>query len=157
MRPLPPVIAIDGPAASGKGTIAAGVARALGFHYLDSGSLYRLVALQALRARASISTTPTRLAALAASLDVAFRGGRAIRWTAATSPMRCAPRTCRRRVAGGRPPGGAQRADRAPAGVPRGRRDWSPTGRDMGTVVFPDAALKVFLTASAEERARTPA
>ena len=67
----PPVIAIDGPAASGKGTIAAGVAQGLHFHLLDSGALYRLIALKALQ-----TETPTddavRLAALAASLDARF-------------------------------------------------------------------------------------
>ncbi|TMH20164.1 MAG: cytidylate kinase, partial [Betaproteobacteria bacterium] len=54
----PPVIAVDGPAASGKGTIAQGVARALGFHYLDSGSLYRLVALKALQAGIPLEDGP---------------------------------------------------------------------------------------------------
>jgi cytidylate kinase len=72
-----PVIAIDGPAASGKGTIAYNVAHALGFHYLDSGALYRLVALRAIEQRMSPHDTEA-LAQLAAGVDVAFREGRAI-------------------------------------------------------------------------------
>src|SRR5207253_3690308 len=71
----PTVIAIDGPAASGKGTIAQGVARALGFHYLDSGSLYRLVALKALRAGIPLDDGP-RLAQAAAGMTTAFAGER---------------------------------------------------------------------------------
>jgi cytidylate kinase len=71
MTPPPPVIAIDGPAASGKGTVAQGVAAALRLHYLDSGSLYRLVALKASREGVA-ANDEAGLAALARSLDVAF-------------------------------------------------------------------------------------
>ena len=71
----PPVIAVDGPAASGKGTVAGGVAKALGFHLLDSGSLYRLVALDALRKRVAVDDAQT-LAELARQLDASFDGGR---------------------------------------------------------------------------------
>ena len=71
---LPAVIAVDGPAASGKGTVAAGVAAALGFHYLDSGSLYRLVALRALRTGTPLAAAP-ELARLAAGLEATFRNG----------------------------------------------------------------------------------
>src|SRR5204863_4273990 len=74
---LPPVIAIDGPAASGKGTIAWNVAQALGYRYLDSGSLYRLIALQALE-RGIDPTDADGLVALCPSLDISFRGGRAM-------------------------------------------------------------------------------
>ena len=70
-----PVIAVDGPAASGKGTIAAGVARALGFHLLDSGSLYRLVALKAIETGIGFDA-PAALAAAAGDLDVAFDNAR---------------------------------------------------------------------------------
>ena len=70
-----PVIAIDGPTASGKGTIAAGVADRLGFHYLDSGSLYRLVSLKARSGAVSLEDEPA-LAAIAASLQPEFAGGR---------------------------------------------------------------------------------
>ena len=77
-----PVVAIDGPAASGKGTIAWNVAQALRFHYLDSGSLYRLIALRALE-RDVAADDAAALEALAADLDVSFPGGRA------TLGMRC--------------------------------------------------------------------
>src|SRR5262250_339754 len=70
----PPVIAVDGPAASGKGTVAHGVARALGFHYLDSGSLYRLVAFKALRSGTRIDDG-SALAAIAAALGASFEAG----------------------------------------------------------------------------------
>jgi len=147
-----PVIAIDGPAASGKGTIAEGVARALGFHLLDSGSLYRLVALAALEA--GVSPDDERaLAALAAQLDATFVDGRIL---VAGRDVRDAIRS--EAVSAGASriavhPGvrtalvDRQRAFRRPPGL-------VADGRDMGTVVFPDARIKVFLTASAEERAK---
>ena len=147
-----PVIAIDGPAASGKGTIAEGVARALGFHLLDSGSLYRLVALVALQSGAS-PDDESALATIAARLDVTFHAGgilfegrdvgEAIRSEAvsnAASRVAIHPAVRAALIA-------RQRAFRLPPGL-------VADGRDMGTVVFPDAQLKVFLTASAEERAR---
>jgi len=148
----PPVIAVDGPAASGKGTIAQGVARALGFHYLDSGSLYRLVALRALQAGIPLEDGP-RLAQAAAGMTTAFVGERieldrfdvttAIRSpaiSAAASQVAVFPEVRRALLA-------RQRAFRRPPGL-------VADGRDMGTVVFPDALLKVYVTASAEERAR---
>lgn len=149
---LPDVIAVDGPAASGKGTIAAGVARALGFHYLDSGSLYRLVALKALRTGTGLDGEPA-LARLAAGLDVQFDGGKltldgadataAIRQEdVSAGASRVAVHGEVRRALIER-----QRAFRRPPGL-------VADGRDMGTVVFPDARLKAFVTASAEERAR---
>ena len=149
---LPPVIAVDGPAASGKGTVAAGVARTLGFHYLDSGSLYRLVALVAVRAGTKL-TDAAALADQAGSLDVSFQDGSivlagqdvtdAIRQedvSAAASQVAVHPgvRTALFE---------RQRAFRRPPGL-------VADGRDMGTVVFPDARVKVFVTASPEERAR---
>ncbi len=146
-----PVIAIDGPAASGKGTVAAGVARALGFHYLDSGSLYRLVALRA-RQTGTPFGAPEPLARLAEDLDVDFRDGaivldgrdaseaiRSEEVSAAASLVAVHPAV--RAALYGR-----QRAFRRPPGL-------VADGRDMGTVVFPDAGLKVFVTATAEERA----
>ena len=148
----PPVIAVDGPAASGKGTIAQGVARALGFHYLDSGSLYRLVALKALQAGIPLEDGP-RLAQAAAGMTTAFPQERieldgadvtaAIRSpaiSAAASQVAVFPEVRRALLA-------RQRAFRRPPGL-------VADGRDMGTVVFPDALLKVYVTASAEERAR---
>jgi cytidylate kinase len=147
-----PVIAIDGPAASGKGTIAYNVAQALGFHYLDSGSLYRLIALQALE-QAIPPDDAERLVALAPGLHVSFRGGRAmldgrdVADTLRTEEVssvasRIAVHSALRRTLMER-----QRAFRAPPGL-------VAEGRDMGTVIFPDAQLKVFLTASAEQRAK---
>jgi len=148
----PPVIAIDGPAASGKGTIAAAVARALSFHLLDSGSLYRLVAKKALDEGLSLGDE-TALTAAAAALDVTFDGDRivqdgrdvtdAIRGeavSAAASRVAVFPSVRQALI-------GRQRAFRVPPGL-------VADGRDMGTVVFPDAFLKVYLTASPEERAR---
>jgi 3-phosphoshikimate 1-carboxyvinyltransferase len=148
----PVVIAVDGPAASGKGTVAAGVANALGFHLLDSGSLYRLVALAAIRRSAAFDDEPT-LARIADTLGASFERGRialdgedvtdAIRGEDVSSAAsRVAVHPAVRAALLGR-----QRAFRRPPGL-------VADGRDMGTVVFPDALVKVFVTASAEERAR---
>jgi cytidylate kinase len=149
-RPL--VITVDGPAASGKGTIAAGVARELGLRYLDSGSLYRLVALKALRSGIAFDDAP-RLAAAAGALDVTFDGGgtqldgedategiRSEAVSAGASQVAIHPGVRHALLS-------RQQAFRQPPGL-------VADGRDMGTVVFPDARLKVFVTASAEERAR---
>jgi cytidylate kinase len=146
-----PVIAIDGPAASGKGTIAQGVAVALGYRYLDSGSLYRLVALEATRQNVSCDDQP-RLAALADGLDLSFGDERiflsgqdvtdvirAEEVSAMASKVAVLPRVRTALLT-------RQRAFRAPPGL-------VAEGRDMGTVVFPDARLKIYLTASAEARA----
>jgi cytidylate kinase len=146
-----PVIAVDGPAASGKGTVAAGVAKALGFHRLDSGSLYRLVAQKALQAGIP-PDDEARLASLAQGLDVAFVDGRilldgrdvteAIRSedvSASASKIAVAPGVRTALL-------DRQHAFRRPPGL-------VADGRDMGTVVFPDATVKVFVTASPEERA----
>ena len=146
-----PVLAIDGPAASGKGTVAKRVADALGFHYLDSGSLYRLVALEALRQRVDVGDE-TALAAIARALDCSFEGGRL--WLAGvnvTDAVRDeAVSTAASRVAVHAGVRSAlferQRGFRQPPGL-------VAEGRDMGTVVFPDAPVKIFVTASAEERA----
>jgi len=149
---LPPVIAVDGPAASGKGTVATGVAGALAFHYLDSGSLYRLVALKALTTGTPLADAQA-LAGLAAGLDVSFLDGsivlerqdvtEAIRGeevSAAASQVAVHPAV--RSALFER-----QRTFRRPPGL-------VADGRDMGTVVFPEAVVKVFVTASPEERAR---
>ncbi len=149
---LPPVVTVDGPAASGKGTLAAGVARLLGFHYLDSGSLYRLVALQAIRTSTPLDDA-ARLAALAANLDVTFSGDRIVlEGRDATDAIRDeAVSAAASQVAVHPAVRGAlfqrQQAFRQLPGL-------VADGRDMGTVVFPDAMVKVFVTASAEERAR---
>lgn len=147
-----PVIAIDGPSASGKGTVAQRVAGKLGFHYLDSGALYRLVALSAMRSDADLADEHV-LSDIAARLDVVFEDAEiwlesenvtdAIRAEAcsnAASRIAAYPRV---RVALLE----RQRAFRQFPGL-------VADGRDMGSVVFPDAALKIFLTASAETRAQ---
>lgn len=146
-----PVIAIDGPTASGKGTVAARVAAALGFHYLDSGALYRLVALAALEQGLS-ADNGDGLGAVANRMQPRFANGRieldgrdvteAIR-TEEVSRMasRVAVHPAVRTALLGLQLG----FRRAPGLV--------ADGRDMGTVVFPSAQLKVFLTASVEARA----
>lgn len=150
MSPVP-VIAIDGPSASGKGTVAQLVARALGFHYLDSGALYRLVALAAARQGVDLDDADA-LAAVAAGLSARFEAGEV--WLNGAQ-VTAAIRTEATSVASSRVaavPGvraallDRQRAFRQPPGL-------VAEGRDMGSVVFPDAPLKVFLTATAEARA----
>ena len=146
-----PVIAIDGPTASGKGTVAQMVAEKLGFHYLDSGSLYRLTALAAARQGVEL-TNAFAVARVAASLKIAFQDGKTL---LDGEDVGDAIRT----------ESASQNASRV-AALPAVReallslqRDFrvSPglvaDGRDMGSVVFPDAALKVYLTASAGARA----
>jgi cytidylate kinase len=147
-----PVIAIDGPSASGKGTVAQQVATRLGFHYLESGALYRLVAYLSLRDRVA-ADDERRLAELAAGLDVVFADGRKILSgqdvTDALTSEECARRASLvAQLAAVRAALiDRQRAFRRPPGL-------VADGRDMGTVVFPDAALKVFLTASVPVRAQ---
>jgi len=152
MAALVPVIAIDGPSASGKGTVAQRVARRLGFRFLDSGALYRLVALAALRQRRDL-TDAASLATLTGELDADFRdseiylGGERV--TDAIRSEECSRAASRVAALPGVRAAllKRQRAFRRPPGL-------VADGRDMGSTVFPDAALKVFLTASAEERAR---
>lgn len=146
-----PVIAIDGPSASGKGTVAARVAAALGFSYLDSGALYRLTALAAKRANVAWDDEAA-VAAIAGGLDVVF-----------TESDICLA---------GVPVGDAIRSEEISAGASKvaalpavreallfRQRAFGKApglvgdGRDMGSVIFPQAGLKVFLTASAEARA----
>jgi cytidylate kinase len=147
-----PVIAIDGPSASGKGTVAQRVAEKLGFHYLDSGALYRLVALAALRSGVDLADEET-LSNIANRLDVVFEGAEirfqnedvtnAIRAEAcsnAASKIAAYPGVRTALL-------GRQREFRQVPGL-------VADGRDMGSVVFPGAILKIFLTASAETRAQ---
>ena len=147
-----PVIAIDGPSASGKGTVAQRVAEKLGFHYLDSGALYRLVALAALRSETDLADEAA-LARIAGQLDVVFKVTKIfmsnqdvtddIRAEACgNGASRIAAYPAVRQALMAR-----QRAFRQPPGL-------VADGRDMGSVVFPDARLKIFLTASAAERAQ---
>ena len=150
-----PVITIDGPTASGKGTLAAAVAAALGYGLLDSGALYRATGLAATWDGVALDDEP-RVAAIAAALDLRFgqgaEAGRVwLRGREVTDELRLestglaasrvsALPTVRQALHG------LQLAFRRAPGL-------VADGRDMGTVVFPDAALKVFLTASAAERA----
>src|SRR5690348_5925751 len=147
-----PVIAIDGPSASGKGTVAQRVAEKLGFHYLDSGALYRLVALAALRSGVDLADEEI-LSNIANRLDVVFEGAQirfqnedvtnAIRAEAcsnAASKIAAYPEVRTALL-------GRQREFRQVPGL-------VADGRDMGSVVFPGAILKIFPTASAETRAQ---
>lgn len=146
------VIAIDGPGGAGKGTAASLVAARLGWRLLDSGALYRVVALAALRREISLADAEG-LANLTSSLDITFGAG-AVLVDGEDQSL------------GIRQPAVDQAASKVAALPPvraallsrqrdfRQRPGLVADGRDMGTVVFPDAPLKVFLTASAEARAR---
>ncbi len=148
-----PVICIDGPTASGKGTVAAALAERLGYHFLDSGAMYRITALAALRAGLTISSVDEpAIATLAQTLPVRFVDGKvwlgdadvseAIRTEEAgmnASKVSALPSVRLALV-------DLQHSFRALPGL-------VADGRDMGTVIFPDAPLKVFLTATAAKRA----
>jgi len=156
--PVVPVITIDGPSGSGKGTVSRIVATRLGWHFLDSGALYRLVALSALRHQKDLADEGT-ISILARELDVEFKidssadepqiflegtlvGGevRSEQCGDAASKVAALPAVREALLA-------RQRDFRRPPGL-------VADGRDMGSVVFPDAELKIFLDASAEERAQ---
>ncbi len=147
-----PIITIDGPSGSGKGTIGQLLAERLGWHFLDSGALYRVVAAAA-RSRGITSDQIPRLVGLAETLDLSFDQGRV--WLEgrdvsdeirteecgnAASKVAAVPEVRRALL----------EWQRAYARVPGLIAD----GRDMGSVVFPQAQVKIFLTASPEERAR---
>ena len=146
-----PVICIDGPTASGKGTLASLTAHRLGYHYLDSGALYRLTAYAAGRAGVSLDDA-AGVAAVAAALPVRFSGELVL---LAGEDVSDAIRTESAGMAA------SQVSVHAPVraallALQRGFRQLPglvADGRDMGTVIFPDAALKVFLTASPRRRA----
>jgi cytidylate kinase len=151
-----PVVTIDGPGGSGKGTISQALAAHLGWHYLDSGSLYRLLAYAALRERVALDDDRS-LVALAARLDATCRLPQAGD-PAVLLDGHDVSRELRTEAAGD----AASRIAALPA-VREALLDWQrhcrrppglvADGRDMGTVVFPDAECKIFLTASPRVRA----
>jgi CMP/dCMP kinase len=152
-----PVIAVDGPSGSGKGTVCRLAARALGWHLLDSGALYRLVALAGDRAGLDASDQAGH-AALAGSLDIRFEVDEAGAERVLLDGEDIT-RDLRSEKAGNAASRVAAWPDVRKALFQRQRRFMQPPGlvadgRDMGSVVFRDAGLKIFLTASAEERAR---
>jgi cytidylate kinase len=152
-----PVLAIDGPSGSGKGTISRRVAAALGWHFLDSGALYRLAGLAA-RQAGLLDTADDRVAGIAARMNVRFDSGpggeerirldgedvtdlvRTEESGHLASSVAASPKVREALL-------GLQHGFRRPPGL-------VADGRDMGTTVFPDAFLKVFLTASTETRAQ---
>jgi cytidylate kinase len=146
------VIAIDGPAGAGKSSVARGVAAALGITYLDSGAMYRCVALAGLERGVDLDD-PEQMASLAAPLRIGFTDG----------AVQLDGRDVSRQIRDPRVSAAASRVSVHPqvreAMVARQREliaagDYVAEGRDIGTVVSPDAPLKVFLTAAAPERAR---
>lgn len=155
--PRIPVLTIDGPSGSGKGTVSRAVAERLGWHYLDSGAIYRAVGLAAAWEGVDLSD-PEAVAQCAARTEIRFETQGAgephvlVNGKDATRQLRMETAGAAASAIAAHPPVRAALVDlqhrfrRAPGLV--------ADGRDMGTVIFPDAPFKVFLTASAEERAK---
>jgi len=150
MRKL--IIAIDGPSGAGKGTIARSISQALGYRHVDTGAMYRAVAWKALQGGVSFENEPA-VAAVATSANIQVEGGVVtIDGADVTTAIRT-PEIDRAATAVARLPRvrqelvGRQRAMAGEGGVVM-------EGRDIGTVVFPQADVKIYLDASAEERAR---
>ena len=150
------VIAIDGPSASGKGTVAQQVAEELGFYYLDSGAIYRAAALAAANSGIDLEAATVNEAAIAvaaSAMDLRFIGGKTLLEGADVGPQI-------RSEACGRDASKIAALPAVRAALLQRQRDFRDKpglvadGRDMGSVVFPDAVLKVFLTAGVVERAR---
>jgi cytidylate kinase len=152
-----PVITIDGPGGSGKGTVSLRLAETLGWHLLDSGALYRLVAVAAIRAGMNQDSDPDSVGTLAASLDAEFSvQQRVVKVLLAGEDVTDQLRTEEASVLS------SKLAILAPVrqGLVERQRAFRQLpglvadGRDMGTVIFPDAPLKIYLTASVETRAQ---
>lgn len=147
-----PVIAIDGPSSSGKGTVAAALAQKLGFHYLDSGALYRLTALSVLKAEVD-PNNEAECEAVARAMKPVFKAGKIFLGEEdVTQAIRAeAVGLCASQVAA------LPAVRQALTDLQRDARQ-APglvaDGRDMASVIFPDAVLKVFLTATPEARAK---
>jgi cytidylate kinase len=147
-----PLIAIDGPAGSGKSTVARAVARRLGLAYLDTGAMYRSAAWAALRAGADLADT-ARVAAIAAEINIDMGSTVSVDGVDVTEAIRQAEVNTAVSIVAAQP---AVRAE-----MVRRQRAWADAhggsgvveGRDIGTVVFPDADVKVFLTADPSVRA----
>jgi len=150
-QPLVPVIAIDGPSASGKGTVAQLVARQLGYHHLDSGALYRLVALAALNKGISWQNEAA-LAEMTRNLDIHFENDAII-----LNGVNVSEEVRTETMSKGASEVAVHPAVRSMLLVLQHSFRKAPglvaDGRDMGTIVFTDATLKIFLTASTEVRA----
>ena len=148
---LPPVIAIDGPTASGKGTVAMLVAKRLSFHYLDSGALYRIVALASQKLGIEASNGP-EMGLLIPKLLISFKGDQIFLDNEdVTESIRTESIGLRASTLAAHPEVrtalvGLQRSFRQSPGL-------VADGRDMASVIFPDAVLKIFLTATAQARA----
>ena len=148
----PPVIAIDGPSASGKGTVAQGVASALGFHWLNSGALYRAVALVAIESGTDLENE-SGLSNISLNLKAKFIGetveveGRDVTDAVRSEKVSLVASRIAARAAVRTALLERQRGFRRPPGL-------VAEGRDMGSVVFPDAVLKIYLTATPEARAQ---
>lgn len=149
---LPPVIAIDGPSASGKGSVAERVANYFGFHYLDSGAIYRLLAHAADQQKVAWSD-PERLAEIASQMQIKFEHGEAYLNGEQVSAHIRTERMGK----------GASEVAVYPAvrtALLQTQRNFRQApglvgdGRDIGSVIFPDAGLKIFLTAAVETRAK---
>jgi CMP/dCMP kinase len=140
------IVAIDGPAGSGKSTVARAVAAALGFTYLDSGAMYRCVALLSLEAAGASA------AELAAALEVSLGERVLLDGRDVTHEIRSPAVSAQASVVAADPGVRAALVSRQRELLARG--DWVAEGRDIGTIVAPGAAVKVFLTASEAERAR---
>jgi CMP/dCMP kinase len=151
------VIAVDGPAGTGKSSVSRGLARSLGAHYLDTGAMYRIVTLAVLRAGVDLSDTPAiELAAVDVPVSVGYNPdedqayldaedvSREIRGDAVTKAVSAVSAV----------PAVRTRLVQLQRELATGQGSVVVEGRDIGTVVLPDADVKIFLTASAEERAR---